>query len=272
MIDFIKQNRRVENLYVEKEKLNKIIEEFKSLIIDNKDALLNIYKIDKEKTFLEFNLSAVINLLDLYKNQEIENIKRKIIIVEYAGNPSITINLCMQTLIKKQGTIALINDTMYGINKLLVTLFNSVLENNKILNMIKLENNKTIEEIKKVQDEVDSIICIGDSFSYFKYYKNQIKKLSFIRYKNMALYCCNEELENLKYEVYKFAIKNGIEIEIYDDVNEFIDCVNVSKELEKVIIFSKDNVEINKCKNEIKNYKLYINENPFKNDKFKIDV
>ena len=272
MINFIKQNNRVENLYINKDIFNKIIDDFKELIIDNKETLIKIYNIDKGKTSLDFNLQTIINLLDLYKNQEIKNEDKKIIIAKYCGSPYITTNLCMQSLIKKQGTIALINNTMYGINKALIGLFNSALENNKIINMIKLENNKSLEEIKNIQDEVDKIICIGDSFTYFKYYKNEVKKLVYIPYKNIALYCSSQELEELKYEMYKFAIKNGIEIEMYDDIDEFIACVNVSEELENVMLFSKDDMEINKCKDSIKKYKLYINENPFKNENYKIDI
>lgn len=272
MINFIKQNNKVKELYINKDMLNKIIDEFKELIMDNKETLLKIYNIDNGKTLLDFNLQTIIKLLELYKNQEIKNKDKKIIIAEYSGSPNVTINLCMQAIIKKQGTIALINNTMYGINKALINLFNSVLENNKITNMIILENNKSLEEIKDIQDEVNKIICIGDSFTYFKYYKNEIKNLVYIPYKNIALYCSSNELEKLKYEMYKFAIKNGIEIELYEDIDEFIACVNVSEELENVMVFSRDDMEINKCKESIENYKIYINENPFKNENYKIDI
>ena len=67
------------------------------------------------------------------------------------------------------------------------------------------------------------------------------------------------------------TIKNGIEIEIYDDIDEFISCVNASEELENVLVFSEEDMEIKKCRDKIKNCKIYVNENPFKNENFKID-
>ena len=272
MLEFIKQNLQVNELYISKDTINKITDSFKTRILENKETFLELYKIDKEKTNLEISLPTIMNLLEAYKNEEIEDNKKELIVAKYRGNPYITVNLCMQALIKKRGTIAITQETMLGINKLLITIFNNVLEEQKIVKMITLQSNKKLEEIKEIQYKVSSIICIGDTMSYYEYYKNDIKNLKYVPFKNIALYCEDEKMSGLKYEMYRYAMKNGIEIEIFDDIDEFIGCVNVNDELENVIVFSKKDEEIEQCKNGIKKYKLYINENPFKNENFKIKI
>ena len=274
MLNFIKENSKVEDLYIGKELLNKIIDELKKEIINNKNKFENLYKIDSKYSEQEFSINKIINLIDAYKNEKIKKQNKKnIIAVSYLGNTYITINLCIQSLIKKSGTIILIKDDLLGVNELIVTIFNAILQKNKIANMVRIFNNKTIQEISQIDNEVESIICLGNTRTYYEYLKFGVKKLKYIPYKNIAIYSEEEKFEELKYELYNYAIKNGIEAEFYgEEIEEFIDCVNLSEELENVLVFSSSKEVIQKCKEQIKNAKLFINENPFKDDKLKIEI
>ena len=272
MMKFISNNKEVKQLYLDKETLNKIIEDYKREILSNKENFIELYKIDQEVTDEVFNLNDVIKLLDLYKDEEIIKKEKEIIISSFYGNPLITINSCMQSLLKNRGTILAIENNMFAVNRLLVTLFNNILGDYKIINMVELYNDLSIEEMKEAESIVDYIVCIGNTTTYYKLYKEDIKNLKYIPFKNTSLYCKDKAFEELKYEIYKYSIQKGLEIEIYEDLDEFISCTNINDEIENVVVFSNDKEEIKIIKESITKYSLYINENPFKEENFKISI
>ena len=228
MINFIKQNSKIKDLYISKNVLVQIIDDFKETIMDNKELFLEMYKMDTKKTNNLTSVNTILNILDFYKDAEIENKNKEIITACYYGNPYITINLCMQALIKKRGTIAVIEDNMLAINMFLINIFNNVLKNYKIEKMIELFNNVKVQEIKDIEENIDYIVCIGNSNTYYKYCNLDLKNVKYIPFKNIALYSEDEEFKELKYELYKFTLQNEIEIEIFDDIDEFINCIAVS--------------------------------------------
>ncbi len=270
MIDFIKKNSKISDLYISKDVLLKIIKDFKNELLENKETLLNMYEIDKGKTNNFTSIETIIEIIDSYKNKEITKDKKEIIVASYYGNPYITVNLCMQSLTKKKCSLLIIEDNMLALNKLIIAIFNNILKNYKIFNLVTLYNSVKLEEIKKIENMVSYIVCIGNSNTYYKYCKKEIKNVNYIPFKNLAIYCDNKKFEELKYKLYSYAIKNSIEVEIYDDIDEFIECVNLDKTLENVLILTEKDEEILKAENRIKKYKLYINDNPFKNEKFLI--
>ena len=103
MNEFIKNSLKVQNLYIDIEFVNQIIEELIVEIIGNKESFLKIYNKDIQKCEMNININNIIELLNLYKNSEISKQNKKTIdLVSYYGNPYITINLCMQSLISKK--------------------------------------------------------------------------------------------------------------------------------------------------------------------------
>ena len=88
----------------------------------------------------------------------------------------------------------------------------------------------------------------------------------------MAIYCDDKNYSELQLELYKYAVKNGIEAEVYDDLEEFIECVQDDYKLELILVFTKNEKTKEILEKELENEKLYINKNPFKNESFKIDI
>ena len=147
MINFIKQNSSIKDLYLNETIINKVVNSFKKELLRNKDILLELYKMDNEESQIVFNIDSILKLIDLYSLEEIKNKEKELIVPCYEGSPYITINLCMQTLTKKRGTIAIIEDSMLAINSLLITIFNGVLEEYRIAKMIELYNKVDIENM-----------------------------------------------------------------------------------------------------------------------------
>ncbi len=271
MVNFIKENFNIKELYIDTNTFIEIIEIFKKELINNKDTFLSLSNIDIKNCSQITNLENILNLLEAYKNENIvKRNKKEITLVSYYGNPYITINLCMQSLLQKKLILATIEDNMIAINKLLIDIFNNILAEYKICKMINLFNLVKIEEIKEIQNQVNNIICVGNTNTYYKYKKNGIQKLKYIPFKNMAIYCDEEEYLELQSNLYRYAIVNGIEAEIYDDLEDFIECINIDDKLENIVVLTKSVEIIENIKNRIKRHKLYINSNPFKNEKFKL--
>jgi len=88
----------------------------------------------------------------------------------------------------------------------------------------------------------------------------------------MTIYCEDSKYESIQYELYKYATTNGIEVEIYDDIelNEFIECMKLDETIENVVVFTQKEATKKVIEDKLKNKKIYINKNPFKNEKFKI--
>ena len=273
MINFINESLRIKELYIDTNLLNQIIESFKKAILDNKAIFIDLYNIDIKNCKQTVNIDNILELLNLYKNENIIRKEKKTIIASYYGTPYITINLCIQSLIQNRAIIALIEDSMVGVNKLLISIFNKVLKEYRINKMIELFNLIKEQEIKNIEKYINEIICIGNTNTYYEYKKLGIEKIRYIPFRNMAIYCSDDEFLDIQSTLYEFAKMNSIETEIYEeDLDEFIDCVNLDNKLENIVVFSKSKDIIDNVENNIKNRRIYVNENPFKGDNFKVVI
>lgn len=271
-MDFLEYSNKVNELYIGKDTINKIIEEYKKAILEKEKAINKVLEIDRKNCDIDFNINKIIDLLDTYKNEApIEDKSKKILCVTYYANPYITINLCIQTLLKKTAILALIEDGLKETNMLLIKIFNKVLENFKICKMIEVKNlNK--EEKEYIISTSTNTICVGNTNTYCYFKKNNKKELKYIPFKNMAIYCDYKEFLDIQLELYKYAIKNGIEAEVYEELEEFIECVQNDYKLEFIVAFIKNKKIKEILEEKIGKEKLYINKNPFKNESFKIDI
>lgn len=272
MFEFLEYSNKVKELYIGKDTINNIIELYKKAIIENEEQINKIYNIDRKSFNMDFNIKKIIDLLETYKNKEpIQNVNKQVICVTYYANPYITINLCIQALLKKTSIIALTEDGLVNTNMILIKIFNQVLKDFKICKMI---DNKelTKEEKEYILKNQIKVICVGNTNTYCYFKKNNKKELKYVPFRNMAIYCDDKNYSELQLELYKYAVKNGIEAEVYDDLEEFIECVQDDYKLELILVFTKNEKTKEILEKELENEKLYINKNPFKNESFKIDI
>ena len=138
MFEFLEYSNKVKELYIGKDTINNIIELYKKAIIENEEQINKIYNIDRKSFNMDFNIKKIIDLLETYKNKEpIQNVNKQVICVTYYSNPYITINLCIQALLKKTSIIALTEDGLVNTNMILIKIFNQVLKDFKICKMIR---------------------------------------------------------------------------------------------------------------------------------------
>lgn len=274
MKEFIERNRRQKEMYLSKETTYKIIEELKKEIQKHKEDFIKTQEIDQKYYDQVLNINILLEILNISKEKEISSKKEKdIIITTYTGNPYITVNLFCYALTQKKAIALAIEGEMYATNKVLVEIFKTVLERYKIVNLVELFENKKIDEIIGVQDLVNEVICIGNSNSFYVFRKNKIKNLRYISFNNMAIYTEEEKYLELRNNLYDFALINGLEVENYCDVDieEFIECMNIDETVENVVVFTQDLERAEQIRNSVKNKRIFINENPFKNEKFYLE-
>ena len=272
MIDFLEYSNKVKELYIGKDTINKIIEAYKKSLIKNEEQIKKVYNIDKKSCKIDFSIKKIIDLLETYKNKEPnKEVNKQVVCVTYYANPYITINLCMQALLKKTAVIALTEHGLINTNMILIKIFNQVLDELNICKMIETKELNKEEKEYLIKYQIKTI-CVGNTSTYSYFKKNNKKNLKYVPFKNMAVYCDDKDFLDIQLQIYKYAIKSGIEAELYDDLEEFIECVKDDYKLEIILVLVKEEKDKEILQEKIGKEKLYINKNPFKNESFKIDI
>lgn len=275
MINFVNKHKAINQLYISDNKKNTIIDKFKKQIISNRDVISKMLHIDITKCNQTTDINKIIELLEEYKNEKVSSYTEKeIVLASYYGTPYITVNLCMQALLQKKAIIIAIEDSMLAVNEMLISIFNKILEEYKVIDLVKLFNLPSNEDINNISKDITSLICIGNSNTYQHYKTMKIENLKFIPFKNMAIYSEDIKYEELQHQLYKYAITNGIEVEVYDDIeiDEFIECMELDDWVDNIVVITQNEETKEKVKGKLQTKKIYVNQNPFKNENFKIMI
>ena len=195
-----------------------------------------------------------------------ESLNETNLFVSFNGNPYLLLEVCLFSIMTQTKVTIDVNDIMLGVNTILIKLTNTVLEDYKIKDLIKLSNNTNINDLK--ENKFDKIICI-DNINEYEYYKRSgIENVVYYPINATDIFCDDEELEELQYKIYEYAREYGIDLENYSDIqiDKVIEIINNYSEFAKVVLLTKSEDTKNKFKQSIKNKQLYINENPYKQD------
>lgn len=249
--------------------LNEFLEDFKNVIIKNSNSIMGCNREDVKSYKKQIKIKELLNIIDSYKNSEcsLSEDERKIVV--YKGDPYLTLHICMQALIRRNKVILLHEEFMLGVNEIIIQLFNNVLKEYKIFNLIDEINKYTIKEVEKIKSYYDEIIVIGDTTSYQLF---EDEKIKFYPYNNLILYCDTDELEKLQEAIYIYANENQYEIELLyeDNIDNVINIINLNDFANIAVLLTKSPKNKEKFEVGIKNKEIYVNDNPFKNEVGKI--
>lgn len=229
-----------------------MLSRIKKEIISNKEEIKKLEEIDNKYSKNKIQLENITKIVEYYKTKEIENLNEELY-VYCNGNTYIVLNLAMIAIIKNISMKINIDDNMLGVNKLIIEIINKILKENRI--------NIKIEITEKLNNS-EKIIFI-DRINDFNIIKNKNKK--HIPYESIDIYSEENEYEELFEKIYEYAIDMNIDIDIFDD--EGIESMLKYGKGKNKLILTKD-------KNIIERYKeknIYINENPFKQEKIIFD-
>lgn len=237
---------------------NKLIQEIK----DNEKNIIEVNKIDRKYYDKLVDIDDCIKIIESYKNKKQEDMNKNILCI-YNGNPEITLKLCLESVLLKNNFIMNIQDFMVGVNKIIVELVNKVLEsfNTKLY----LFNLLSFNDIKLLEENLDKILCIGNTNEFIKLSQNGLYKLDFYPYKSLEIYCENDELEELQKMIYEYSMTNQYEVEVYtkDNIDNIIGQINEFGNGFCSVLLSKNEDHIKKFKKDVQSEIVCVNENPY---------
>lgn len=249
--------------------LNDFLEDLKEMILKNSNSIMGCNREDVKSYKKQIKIKELLSIIDEYKNSECFPAEDERKIVIYKGDPYLTLHLCMQALIKRNKVLLFHEEFMIGVNEIIIQLFNKVLKEYNIFNLINEISNYTINEVKKIENYFDQIIVIGDTTSYQSLDSKSIK---FYPYNNIMLYCDTKDLEKLQEAIYLYANENQYEIEILyeENIDDAINIINSDEFVNVAVLLTRNVKNKEKFETEVKNKDVFVNENPFKKEVGKI--
>ncbi len=238
-----------------------------------KKSLEKAQEIDIKYYEKKITIEKIYEIIQSYKEREIENNLANNIQTILPGNPEIVFCLAIETFRNNVNMIINIEDFCVGQNMFLIEFVNDIFSKIKFNRKIELKNQSGYDEIINVSKNVDKTICIGNSNDYNRL-EEKIDNLFFYPYNIFEIYCISEEMNDLKRMICDYAYQNEYEIDIYDDLNidDAITAINRDGYKFCSVILSKNEEEIEKFKKEILSDNIFVNENPFGKIKFELKI
>lgn len=252
--------------------IKSFLDKLRESIIKNKELINEVNKIDLLHNKKQIKLKEFENIIENYKNAEIftdKACKRKIVI--HKGDPYLTIHICLQAFIQNTKIVVISQQFMNGVNAVIFDIFNKLLEEYGIRNLIDNFNNFSRKDYFEIKKDYDETIVIGDSCIYQLLAKNE-NNVRFYPYNNIAVYCEDDELKQLEEAIFIYANENQYEIENInaDNLDDAIEIINKDDFKSIAVLITQRNENIERFFYEIKNKEIFVNENPFKKDVGKV--
>ena len=223
-------------------------------IKENSDTFLEAKKIDNKYCKIKVEQEKMFKIIEYYKSKPINELN-KTIYFYCNGNPYIVLNLAMIAIINNINLNINIDDTMLGVNKIILTIINSVLESSNL---------KVRIDLFQEEENIDNAIFI-DRINEYNLLKNKIKNLKYIPYQSTDIFVDGEEYDDIFRKVYSYLLDMNIGVDLFEE--EGIDGMFKYGDGKIKLIFTNKKEVIEKYKGE----NVYINENPFREEKFIFD-
>ena len=253
------------NYNIDNNNIFNIILELKNKIKENQNIISELLKIDYKYCKIKTTIEILEKVLNSFENEKIDIKQQQTILINYNGDPKITLNLGMLAILTKNTIILENNKNMLGVNRFIVEIINNTLKKYQTDKLIYLSENYT-------EENIDKIICIDDINRYNKYLIDKNEKVKFYSFNYLDLYRDSEEFEEIEELIYQYAETAQTNVESYSelDVNTAIQMISTGLGTEVVLLTLNEKTKEIFEKN-IKNKKIYINKNPFENKKIKIE-
>lgn len=277
-----------------KDNIRKIINDIKTTINNNKEAIIMTNKIDKKNNngfIIDFNIiNNIFNNLEketmLYGNvilsqkndnkniiygKQIMDIGNVIVIND--GNTYVILEMVIRNIMALNTTIFVNNGYMYGSNKFIISLINNILESFNAKYLIQLYLTEDYNTILNNYANIDLVIGIGNKELQSLILSNSKNKTIVCGYDNYDLY-----IEDNKYiDFINKIIDTKLNIDIYinsnikidnidgiivSDIDEAISLINYNSSRYSSSIFTNNSENASKFIKEIKSKKVMVNTSP----------
>ena len=231
-----------------------ILSQIQKEIKDNREAILEAKNIDNKYCKIKVEEEKLLKIIEYYKTKQ-NNKLNKTSYIYCNGNPYIVLNLAMIAIMNNNTIKINIDDTMLGVNTILLAIINNVLEKN---------NSKIKISLFKSEEYIDNVIFI-DRINEYNLSKNKIKNIKFIPYQGTDIFVDGEEYDGIFRQVYSYLLEMNIGVDLFEE--EGIKGMFKYGDGKIKLIFTNKKEIIEKYKGE----NIFINENPFKNENIIFD-
>ena len=286
-------------LIVDKEKLKdnirNIINDIKETIYINRLTILEANLIDKknENGFI-INFEIVKNIFNNIEKEDIvygdvilsqKDNDKKIkygkqiydkgnILVINDGNTYVVIEMILRNILAGNTTILCNEGYLYGVNGLIVTLVQGVLEKYNISkNLVQMYVTEDYDKVLNNFANIDLVVCIGNHNLQSLVLKKSKSRILVSGYENFEIYI----EDNTNKQLIEDIINTGLNIEIYknseieyeyndeiivDDIDEAIGQINYNGARYSTAIFTNSKENASKFMNEVKSSIITVNTSP----------
>ena len=249
--------------------LTNIIYSLKEAYKNNYEELIYANKEDLKSYKKQINIRILLQIIDSYSDREcyLSDDDRKLVI--YRGDPYLTLNICMQCLTKRIKCVLEASDFMNNSNLEIVSVFNKVLKEYNITNLIYYIQDYSLKTIEEIASKNDELIVVGDTKKKNELKEKLGKEVKFYPYNNMLLYCDSDSLSKLRDAICLYANENQLDLKIYNSsipIEVFLEEAKQSSEFTKIIILTENVNVIDYCNSKVINKEVFINDNPFKEE------
>lgn len=278
-----------------KQNLKQVITQLKKAFESNKDVILQTNAIDKKNNngfIIDFEI--INNIFENLKNENIiygnvtlsqkDDDKKLIygkqimdcgnVVVINDGNPYVIIEMTIRNILAGNTTIFSNNGYMFGSNKLLIQIIQSVLEKFNISkNLVQIYVSESFEEILSNYANIDLVVCVGNHHLQSLISKISRNRTIYSGYENFDLYI--ENTENL--EFLNKVVNTGLNIQLYinkktnfdygnailvDDIEEAIAQINYNGSRYSTSIFTTSTENASRFVREVKSNIVTVNTSP----------
>ena len=270
-----------------------IISQIKKAINSNKEAIIQVNKIDKKNNngfIMDFNI--IDNIFSIIEKENIKygnvTLQQKDdelmygkqlfdvgnVVVINDGNPYVIIEMALRNLLALNTTIFSNNGFMYGTNQFLIQIMQTVLEQFKVSqNFIQLYTSDNYSDVLKNFANIDLVVCIGNHELQNTILNKSKNKTIVSGYENFDLYV--EDKTNMDF--LNKIVNSGVNIQIFinnnctikhpdaimvDDIDEAIAQINYNGNRYSSAIFTKNSNNASKFIKEVKSKIVTINTSP----------
>lgn len=278
-----------------KQNLKQVITQLKKAFESNKDVILQTNAIDKKNNngfIIDFEI--INNIFENLKNENIiygnvtlsqkDDDKKLIygkqimdcgnVVVINDGNPYVIIEMTIRNILAGNTTIFSNNGYMFGSNKLLIQIIQSVLEQFNISkNLVQIYISESFEAILSNYANIDLVVCVGNHHLQSLISKISRNRTIYSGYENFDLYI--ENTENL--EFLNKVVNTGLNIQLYinkktnfdytnailiDDIEEAIAQINYNGSRYSTSIFTTSTENASRFVREVKSNIVTVNTSP----------
>ena len=213
------------------------------------------------------NFDKINTLISEYENVDEFYNEKKIIAIRYSGMPEITMEYILDSIVYNNRITFCITETKI-LNNLLIEFAVDSLINCKIKNQwIDYQSSYNDIYLKDHQKFFHKIIFIGDYFEYQRFSGMMSRKIEYNNFGHIKLFLDKNIYSEEYKKIMEYAYKENLYIEIYNDVEDFI---NESRSEDFAIVFA-DFKTANQINRELRADEIMINAFPYDSYRFKIE-